>query len=95
LRAFELPRVDVSTVEPARAAVHEVRDGDSLSGIARLHADALLGGGDRRPDEGDALRALVGLNPERGFDLRLMDGVVTDHPGDPDRLLPGWLLRLG
>ena len=95
LRAFELPRVDVSTVEPARAAVHEVRDGDSLSGIARLHADALLGGGDRRSDEGDALRALVGLNPERGFDLRLMDGVVTDHPGDPDRLLPGWLLRLG
>lgn len=94
LRAFELPRIDVSTVRPAQAAVHEVRPGDSLSRIARLHAGELLDG-DRPRDEGDALRALVGFNPDHGFDLQLMDGVVTDRQGDPDRLLPGWLLRLG
>ncbi|MED5622312.1 LWXIA domain-containing protein [Ideonella sp. BN130291] len=84
-----------------------VDDGDrasgSLWGIAESHVDTLLtpaeqaraqqrGGHDAVVAQ--ALSQLIQLNPERGFRTDLMDGVVSQAAGDPDRVVDGWNLEV-
>ena len=95
------------TVQPDEPRTVAVAAGpvsvSTLWGISAANAESLLtpeeraaasarGGDDAVTLE--ALQELVGLNPEFGFDLALMDGRVTTARGDPDRVIPGWVLRI-
>ena len=67
------------------------RDLLSPSQISAIHAS----GGGSNAETLDALSHLFQLNPQRGFRPDLMDGVASAVPGDPDTLVPGWVIDVG
>jgi hypothetical protein len=82
-----------------------VREGASLWSIAVNNEDTLLSARQKErlasehASEEERIRAaladLIELNPERHFDLRLMDGKATAASGDPDSIQAGWRLAVG
>ena len=97
--------VDPEPAQPPQAAPEMVTvDGSraqarTLWGIAETNVAALLTpaqqqaaavrGGDAALTL-EALKRLTQINPEYRLRLDLMDGRVTDQPGDPDTLIDGW-----
>lgn len=89
---------------PSRKKV-VVQVNDSLWTIGAANIDTLLTAEEKKRVERErmskdqqtslALMDLIQINPQRHFDVALIDGKPTRQPGDPDLLRPGWELYAG
>ncbi|HEX6706134.1 MAG TPA: hypothetical protein VF169_15335 [Albitalea sp.] len=75
----------------------------SLFGIAQSNVDTLLTDPEEQAAEhagghaavvDAALDKLFAINPDRHFRPELLDGRVSDEPGDPDFVRNGWLINV-
>ncbi len=90
--------------EPLFAIVSDAdRSTATLWGIAEANADHLLSAqaaSEARSRGGEvsvvaqALQQLVQINPQYGLNLSLMDGRLSNQPGDPDVVLNGWRFQV-
>ena len=90
------PQADSSLGCPSSALSPAPGDPDFVE-VAASHAATLLdeADGPYGPEQiREAVARLIEYNPERGFDVLLMDGKMSNQAGDPDLILPDWVLRV-
>ena len=85
-------QVIVTAGDPRRATLWGIANANEASLLtgARMSAARAAGGADA--ETAAALQQLFQLNPQRHFRPALMDGVASAVPGDPDTILPGWVI---